>query len=1029
MWRACKSRAWIRFRCFFRGFRIGILLIILTGILTLWYLNQVGVPGFVSRRIQEKLHARGVDLTFTRLRWRYYRGLVAEHVRVGEATNHVTIAPEFSAQEVELGLNHRALKHFNFVVDALVIHSGKLDFPLPATNGLPRELALDQIATVLRFRPGNRWDLEQMTANFAGAKFSLAGAVTNATAIREWPIFHGTKPGKPGALQQHLREFADTLDQIHFQDTPEVRVVLHGDGRDWQTFHGILVVHAHDAETPWGTLKNGRLVARMLPHDSTNAPPRAIVTLQADRVGTEWASTGDFNLSLQAEADATKTSLVHAQLNVHTLEPATPWAWANSATLHAEWTHSMTNPVPLEGHAELSAAMVQTRTASASSVKLTAGLDHADSEFQPQSDPSWGWWSKLEPYPAHWDCHVRGISAEDQGRKFYVEEAACTGSWRAPELTLTELHSDLYRGQIKLSARLNVASREVTFSGDSDFDVKQLEPLLGSHAREFLDNYSWETPPHVKGGGAVTLPMWGERHVNWHTEVEPTLKLDLDIEAGHAAFRQVPVLSARLHINLNDQKWLVSNLVATRPEGELRLTHRADDRTHHYWFGIHSEIDPHAMTPLLPEAGRKYLQMLELTRMPVIDADIWGQWHHLEQIGMHADVTLTNFTFRGESADRLHTLVDYTNHLVHFNHPRVEKNSGYATVDWLELDLDSHELFLTNGFSTIDPLVIIHPIGPKVSRDMEPYQFLNPPTIRANGLIPLEEGVPADAHFDLDGGPFHWTRFNLAHIKGHLNWVGDHLSLSQINAAFYGGTLTGSAEFDFKRPDGTDFSFDAIATQANLKFLMADVFSPSNHLEGLLNGHLTITNATTADWKSWFGKAEMDLTDGLIWEIPVFGVLSDPLNKVWDGLGTSRASEAHATAIITNSIIFSDDLDIRAPIMRVLYHGTVDFDGRVNAVVEGKPLRDMPLFGHLVSFILTPITKLFEYHVTGTLSKPKLDPVLPPVRILSLPGSMIRGLKSIFTGGSSATNQPPPKFDSPAPPSAPQPAALVDPPK
>ena len=93
--------------------------------------------------------------------------------------------------------------------------------------------------------------------------------------------------------------------------------------------------------------------------------------------------------------------------------------------------------------------------------------------------------------------------------------------------------------------------------------------------------------------------------------------------------------------------------------------------------------------------------------------------------------------------------------------------------------------------------------------------------------------------------------------------------------------------------------------------------------------------------QSWNGHGDLNLRDGLIWDIPLFGIFSDVLNGMVPGLGSSRASAGTCTFAITNGIIRSDDLDIRSTGMRLQYRGTLDFQGQVNARVEAELLRDM----------------------------------------------------------------------------------------
>src|SRR5882762_7642161 len=102
-----KHRWWRLCLIYFRRFRITVWTCILLLLAMLIYLNQVGLPGFVKKPLLEKLRARRIDLQFSRLRLRWYQGLVAENVRFGQATG--ALHPEVTASEVQVHLDYRAL--------------------------------------------------------------------------------------------------------------------------------------------------------------------------------------------------------------------------------------------------------------------------------------------------------------------------------------------------------------------------------------------------------------------------------------------------------------------------------------------------------------------------------------------------------------------------------------------------------------------------------------------------------------------------------------------------------------------------------------------------------------------------------------------------------------------------------------------------------------------------------------------------------------------------------------------------------
>jgi hypothetical protein len=164
----------------------------------------------------------------------------------------------------------------------------------------------------------------------------------------------------------------------------------------------------------------------------------------------------------------------------------------------------------------------------------------------------------------------------------------------------------------------------------------------------------------------------------------------------------------------------------------------------------------------------------------------------------------------------------------------------------------------------------------------------------------------------------------------------------------------------------------------------------SNTLEGIVSGKVNLTSANTKDWDHWEGFGWMHLSDGIIWEVPIFGILSPVLNAIVPGAGSSRAREASATYIMTNSIVHSEDLEIKSPLVRISYKGDVNLREEVNAVVEAQLLRDAGSIGHLVSIALQPLTKIFEYKITGTLDHPKSEPVF-------IPGFLMKMLRPFHT--------------------------------
>jgi AsmA-like protein len=1015
-----RSRFWRICRIYFRRVRITVWLVLLGLSGALVYVNQIGLPDFAKRPLLEKLRARGIDLRFSRLRLRWYGGIVADNVRFERADE--ALSPQLSVREVQVRLNHRALAHLQFQVDALILRQGRFVWPVAQTESLARPLMVDRIQTELRFLPDDQWSLDKFTADFQDAHIYLSGIISNASAVRDWKFFQPATPTPAGLWQERLRHFADTLDQIHFSAPPDLRLDVRGDARAPESFSVRTYVNAPGADTPWGRVSQARFIAQVLPATNQELSQAEINLLAAD-AQTRWGATTNLHLRINLISAINKPTEVQANLTLSADQLRTPWGSATNTHFTAQWIHSFTNPVPVSAQGRLECDWAETEWGSANNFELTGRLLNPASAL-PAGDPSWAWWTNIAPYALDWKCSLTNLLSP----KVRALSVSGAGSWRAPQLTVSNLNVKLYQGKLlgqgdlQFEGHLDVATRSLEASLASTVDPEVIAPLLTPGAQRWLAEYSWGQPPHVSGRASLTLPAWTNSQPDWRVEVQPTLQLHGQFRFDNrVTYRAIPVTTAQSHFIYSNMIWRLPDLVATRPEGRLTAAHQADDRTKEFHWQILSTFDPNFLRPVLQTNEIRGLDFFQLTRPPVVQAEIWGHFHEPERTGVKARVALTNFTFRGETVSACQTALNYTNRWLEFIGPQILRGTQQLSADGLSVDFPAQKIYLTNGFSTTEPQVVARAIGPKIGHTLEPYQFGNPPIAHAHGTIPIHRDEDADLHFDLDGGPFHWSKFHVRHIAGHVHWAGQQLSLRDVHMEFYGGTASGWAAFEFHPQRQTDYQFSLTTTNTSLHSLMADVSTQSNHLEGRLSGDLVISRANSLDWRSVQGHGDLELRDGLIWDIPLFGIFSPVLDSLVPGLGNSRANAATCTFAIVDGVIHSDDLEIHAPMLRLEYRGTIDLQKNVDAKVDAALLRDVPGLGPLMSLVLWPVTKLFEYRVTGSITEPKTEPVFLIPKVVLMPFHPLRTLKGIFSEESNdkgvfsedfstpATNGPPAK--------------------
>jgi hypothetical protein len=302
---------------------------------------------------------------------------------------------------------------------------------------------------------------------------------------------------------------------------------------------------------------------------------------------------------------------------------------------------------------------------------------------------------------------------------------------------------------------------------------------------------------------------------------------------------------------------------------------------------------------------------------------------------------------------------------------------------------------------------VVTAVGSNVAKLMEPYRFVQAPHGRVDGYVNLEDGSLSDLRFQLGGGPFEWRSFRFQQITGDVHWAGQALTMSNVHGLMHGGNMEASMKLNFLAKEGVDFAFATAVTNINIESFIKEVGNTTNTIEGTLGGRLVVTKANSEDPKSWFGFGDASLKDGLIWEVPVFGLFSPVLNVIVPGSGNNRAKAVDATFIITNSVIRTDDLEIQASGMRLTYEGWIDFDTRLDGRMEAALFRDAPGVGPLVSTVFWPVTKMLEYKVTGTLNKPKSAPLYVP-GILMVPFHPLRSLRELIESGKEETLPMPP---------------------
>jgi hypothetical protein len=578
--------------------------------------------------------------------------------------------------------------------------------------------------------------------------------------------------------------------------------------------------------------------------------------------------------------------------------------------------------------------------------------------------------------------------------------------WRAPQLAIEKLEGRLYEGRLDGGADLDIASRQMRLHAATDFDPHRISQVLTPAAQRWMSQFTWRTPPAVNAQIRLVLPPWTNRSEGWRNDLRASVQIAGDFSVGAASFRKIEATSASARVFYTNRVWNLPRLYAARADGSMELAYTGNDATREYRVLFDSRLDPADALPLLEPRQQRVLRELHFSSPPEIHAEVRGLWGAPETTAFTGTALASNFTVRGESVDEARASFQYTNHLLRVSGLGLSQGAGRLEVPLVSADFESNRIFLTNAQSTLDPQILLPGMGTNAPGFLNFIHFDIPPTIRASGSFVLGNPLATDMRFEIQGDHFHWTNLGADKISGTVEWMARDVTLTNIEARLYNsGRLSGWLAFDNVPGHAAGFRSDFTAKDVDLGLLARGLNGKSSALEGMLDGYMALNAPDAANKETWVGHGYVHIHDALLWQIKIFGFLSPLLNAISPGAGDSRARQATARFTVGEGRVSSDDLEVHSTGVRLLYHGTITMNKQINGRVEADLLRDTPVFGPFLSVALTPLSKLFEYQISGPLRQPVFKPVYVP-KFFMLLLRPFHTLKSLLL---EAPSNPPPK--------------------
>ena len=554
---------------------------------------------------------------------------------------------------------------------------------------------------------------------------------------------------------------------------------------------------------------------------------------------------------------------------------------------------------------------------------------------------------------AHVEATLRGDRL--QRGSYEMRDLSAVAEWKNQQLTIAHCEWSDLMGSFAGRANWNVESSSASCQARSSLDLKAFLDAFG--LGEPLANIEFQAPPAVEVSG-------------WANFRSDHFRPDI---IGHAAFGQftyktVPFSDLTADFSWDGERTLVRDLRLRHQTGQLR----ADlfDAPADFRLNIESTIAPDAVRGIAPSELNEFLRQWEWQRPPAIRLVIRGQDHNPGTWKGDGTVTLGRSRFRGTWMNSADAKIHFADGALACEDLHVTRNEGTGTGSFT-YDFKKHEVGVSNIKSSLNPAEVIFWIDPKFWNTVVPYKFRRPPSVTANGLYQFRGGKNTRLEIKVDGANgmdyvFLGKTLPFDHISAQLLFTNDRLQIIDLRAALLSGTLRGNADISLARNDPR---YRANISVKEINFpLLTDLYYNYKTALGLLNGTYDFTGFGS-DPRAMRGRGKVEVTNGDVFAIPIFGPLSGILNRILPGSGYSIAHKASANFKIAEGVIHTDDFDADGTLFSMLGHGDVhflddklDFNLRLNMKGPGV--------------LLTPMYKLFEYAGTGSLKKPDWRPAV-----------------------------------------------------
>lgn len=517
-------------------------------------------------------------------------------------------------------------------------------------------------------------------------------------------------------------------------------------------------------------------------------------------------------------------------------------------------------------------------------------------------------------------------------------------------------------GELHSWGNLDLQKKEASlnFSGSANF-VSIIGCLLKKNFSP--DDWKWKEQPRLEG----TLGA------DWKKE-SPAVHGEVHVQAGAFSYRGVEFDHLTTGAIFDHGTFLMRDLDIAGAPGALHVDFMAAPQDQR------ARIDLTLLPQLLQPAARGNLQkVLEVTqfkeplKLTFEGRSSEGKFFSWEgagtlQLGVSSmrNAWIDSLTADFQLKDGAFT---FQNILTKIGGTKAEGSCIY--------DVKNQEVRFPGVHANLDPVPILMWIDPRIAQSLLEYRFHEPPETDVTGVLGLKD--PQKNNFKVQlkapqGLDYTLLKKNLTfqQVAGEVFIKKQDLLVNIPKASLFDGKATIKASVSIVPGDGR-YGADVTLDGVDFKSLTKLYFDYETS-QGKLSTDYHFTTVTGDDY-AMKGNGHMEIRDGSVYAMPIFGPLSVLMNDVIPGLGYQAANRATADFTVEKGVINTKNLSIFSNAFTMIGSGDIFYlEDRMNMSVRLN-VRGIP------GIIFFPVSKLFEYISDGSAKHPvwraKYIPGLP----------------------------------------------------